>query len=162
MTLLYPNFLHFSGEDLFLTGIKFTRPDTQHVVAQKGNPLVLNCTAESNATARFTWFKDGSPLLLGNQRRIQVVNGSLSFKRVVFRRKKNVTDEGEYECHVRNNIGSIIAKRVKVVIAGQCPIYSCPPPPKPPTLEAEYKINLKARIPGRLLKDSFEISDIDL
>lgn len=109
----------FSEEDLISTGITFTRPDAYNVVAQKGNPLLLNCSVGSNGTARFSWYKDGEPLDLSNQRRVQVVNGSLSFKRVLFRRKKNVTDEGVYECHVRNQIGSIIAKRVKVVIAGE-------------------------------------------
>jgi hypothetical protein len=88
-------------------------------VAQKGNPLVVNCTVESSTAINFTWYKDGQELRLQNQRRIQVINGSLSFKRVWFRRKKNITDEGVYECHVRNVIGSIIAKRVKVKIAGK-------------------------------------------
>lgn len=109
----------FSGEDLTSTGISVTRPDTYNVVAQKGNPLVLNCTVDSNSSTVFTWYKNGQVLQLENQRRIQVINGSLSFKRVLFRRKKNVTDEGVYECHVRNGIGSIIAKRVKVNIAGK-------------------------------------------
>lgn len=111
-------------EDLISTGITFTRPDAYNVVAQKGNPLLLNCSVGSNGTARFSWYKDGEPLDLSNQRRVQVVNGSLSFKRVLFRRKKNVTDEGVYECHVRNQIGSIIAKRVKVVIAGIAKSYT--------------------------------------
>ncbi|XP_061170773.1 protogenin B-like [Saccostrea echinata] len=115
------------GEDLTSTGISLTRPDSYNVVAQKGNPLLLNCTVESNTSTKFTWYKNGQRLQLENQRRIQVINGSLSFKRVLFRRKKNITDEGVYECHVRNNIGSIIAKRVKVKIAGIAKSYSKEP-----------------------------------
>ncbi|XP_062599524.1 protogenin B-like [Saccostrea cucullata] len=112
------------GEDLTSTGISLTRPDSYNVVAQKGNPLLLNCTVESNSSTKFTWYKNGQRLQLENQRRVQVINGSLSFKRVLYRRKKNITDEGVYECHVRNNIGSIIAKRVKVNIAGIAKSFS--------------------------------------
>jgi hypothetical protein len=58
-----------------------------------------------------SWQKDGVLLNLDN--RIQKVqNGSLFFRRVQHKKKKNISDEGMYECLVQNNIGSIIARRV--------------------------------------------------
>ena len=115
-------FIFFTGNNNVETGIRVNGQDGHRVVAQKNGKLLLNCSVEVTAPKYgmpvISWRKDGVLLNLDN--RIQKVqNGSLFFRRVQHKKKKNISDEGMYECLVQNNIGSIIARRVKVEIASK-------------------------------------------
>ena len=100
-----------------------------HIVAQKNGKLLLNCSVATNVSQfgkpQVSWYRDGRKIHYDN--RLQLVqNGSLYFRRVFYRKKKNITDAGNYECHVKNQIGSIIARRVNLKIASKfCFIIHC-------------------------------------
>ncbi|XP_048750128.2 protogenin-like isoform X2 [Ostrea edulis] len=92
------------------------------IVVRKNSALVLNCTDPSlswitDSNVNYTWFKDGQALTL-NRRRITVKqNGSLYFQSVKKKKRKQINDEGQYECHVTLSAGTVIARRVWIQIA---------------------------------------------
>ena len=115
-------------DEPLLSGLVVNSQDGHHVVAQKNGKLLLNCSVEvkssENGVPNITWRKDG--VLLDFDNRIQKVqNGSLYFKRVWHKKKKNISDEGMYECLVQNKIGSIIARRVTLEVASKYIYLQC-------------------------------------
>ncbi|XP_063438172.1 protogenin-like [Mytilus trossulus] len=113
-----------------VSGLVVNSQDGHHVVAQKNGKLLLNCSVEVKSSEygvpNITWRKDG--VLIDFDNRIQKVqNGSLYFKRVWHKKKKNISDEGMYECLVQNKIGSIIARRVTLEVASIAKEYSSEP-----------------------------------
>ena len=99
-----------------------------HVIVEKKSPLLLNCsvvTIETFGPLEFRWKKNGE--LLDLDRRIQVFqNGSLYFRRIVHRKRREnrLTDEGLYECVAGNGKGRVVARRVRVEVAGKSLVLS--------------------------------------
>ncbi|KAK3096033.1 hypothetical protein FSP39_022221 [Pinctada imbricata] len=96
------------------------QPAPPTVIAQKSFPFLLNCSAYSGPEYRpinYTWYKDGAPISLS--RRIKLVNnGSLYFHSIKRRkRRKNLNDQGFYECFLTNSQGTVIARQVELKIA---------------------------------------------
>ena len=103
-------------------GLAVRQGEPTSVIAQKNGRLLLNCSVEHDTSLgplNITWQQDGGPVDIGN--RIQLMsNGSLYFRRIIHRPKKSRTDEGQYDCLAAlPNIGSIIARRVSVQVAGK-------------------------------------------
>lgn len=108
-----------------------------HVIVEKKSPLLLNCSVVTSKTfgpLEFRWKKNGEFLDL--DRRIQIFqNGSLFFRRIVHRKRREnrLSDEGLYECVAGNSKGRVVARRVRVEVAGRCHfsslsfpiVYSC-------------------------------------
>lgn len=134
------------------TGIKLlNRLDSQHVIAQKNWKLLLNCSVSSDpryGTPQITWLKNGVPLTLDN-RITKDINGSLSFRKVVNKRKRNITDEGVYDCLASNSQGTVLARRVKLEISGISGKFSRQPEDE--TVEvgavARFQCNIRASPP---------------
>ncbi|KAL3884749.1 hypothetical protein ACJMK2_024858, partial [Sinanodonta woodiana] len=106
------------GDDKIDAGIQIRQGEPNHVIAQKNGQLMLNCsvtlTDSDQGPLEYTWTKDGEPI----EDHIELQNnGSLFFRRVIHKPRRNKTDMGFYECYVKNKIGSIIARRVQVDIA---------------------------------------------
>ncbi|KAL8595530.1 hypothetical protein ACOMHN_000738 [Nucella lapillus] len=96
-----------------------------HVTVEKKSPLLLNCSVVTSPTfgpVTFTWHKDGRPLQpqLGDRRIHVYHNGSLYFRRIIHRKRREnrLSDEGLYECVAGNKNGSVVARRVHVEVAG--------------------------------------------
>ncbi|KAK3607422.1 hypothetical protein CHS0354_003058 [Potamilus streckersoni] len=92
---------------------------------------MLNCsvtlTDSDQGPLEYTWTKDGEPI----EDHIQLQNnGSLYFRRVIHKPRRNKTDMGFYECYVKNKIGSIIARRVNVDIASMSKSFIQEPQPQ--------------------------------
>ena len=113
--LLHSCFLMFSGSSSLDTGLYFA-DQPQDVIVIKNTALVLNCSAQdSDGAVNITWRKDGE--LVNDQRRVLLRNGSLYFKRVV--RHKQFTDEGLYQCVLRNHIGTIVSRKLQLQVASK-------------------------------------------
>ncbi|XP_060076160.1 protogenin-like [Ylistrum balloti] len=141
------------------------RQDSQHVIAQKNVKLLLNCSVTSKfGVPEITWLKNGVPLNLDN-RISKDVNGSLFFKKVVNKRKKNITDEGLYECLAANSKGMVLARRVKLEISGISGKFSRQPEDQ--TVEegavARFQCNIRASPPPLYtwLKDDEHLNNDD-
>ena len=95
-----------------------------HVIVERKSPLLLNCSVVTSKTfgpLEFRWKKNGEFLEL--DRRIQILqNGSLFFRRIVHRKRREnrSSDEGLYECVAGNSKGRVVARRVRVEVAGKC------------------------------------------
>ncbi|KAL8595522.1 hypothetical protein ACOMHN_000730 [Nucella lapillus] len=94
------------------------------VTVEKKSPLLLNCSVVTSPTfgpVTFTWHKDGRPLQpqLGDRRIHVYHNGSLYFRRIIHRKRREnrLSDEGLYECVAGNKNGSVVARRVHVEVA---------------------------------------------
>ena len=116
-------FLFFTGDgDVLSPGLAVRQGEPTAVIAQKNGELLLNCSVEhepSLGPLNITWQQNGGPVELG--KRIQLLNnGSLYFRRIIHRPKKSRTDVGTFDCIASlQNIGSIIARRVRVQVAGK-------------------------------------------
>ena len=114
----------FSGAgDRLSPGLAVRQGEPVSVIAQKNGELLLNCSVEYDrdlGPLHITWLQDGGPVEVG--KRVQVMsNGSLYIRRIIHRPKKSRTDAGVYDCIATlGNIGSIIARRVRVQVAGMC------------------------------------------
>ena len=98
------------------------------MTAQKKGQLLLNCSVVSEreyGRLHINWTKNGEPLRLdsNNSRLQQLQNGSLLFRRVKHRPKKNISDEGTYECHARNDVGTVVVQRVELQVASMYQTY---------------------------------------
>ncbi|KAI0207613.1 Neogenin [Lamellibrachia satsuma] len=103
------------GSSSLDTGLYFAN-QPQDVIAIKNAPLVLNCSSQdSDGRVNITWRKDGQ--LVNDQRRFVLRNGSLYFKRVL--RRKQFTDEGLYQCVLRNHIGTIVSRKLQLQVASK-------------------------------------------
>ncbi|OWF38700.1 protogenin B-like [Mizuhopecten yessoensis] len=148
------------------TGIEvLNRQDSQHVIAQKNWKLLLNCSVTSKYGApTITWLKNGVPLNLDN-RISKDINGSLFFRKVVNKRRKNITDEGLYDCLASNSKGTVLARRVKLEISGISGKFS--QQPEDETVEegavARFQCNIRASPPPLYtwLKDDQHLNNDD-
>ena len=108
--------------DRLSPGLAVRQGEPTSVIAQKNGELLLNCSVEHDTDLgppRITWQQDGGPVDIG--KRVQLMsNGSLYIRRIIHRPKKSRTDAGVYDCIATlGNIGSIIARRVRVQVAGR-------------------------------------------
>lgn len=89
------------------------------VLAVRGLPAVLNCSAISDAPVRVEWKKDGTFLnLVADDRRQQLADGSLLISTVVHS-KHNKPDEGVYQCVATiDNLGTISSRTARLTVAG--------------------------------------------
>ncbi|XP_073798605.1 neogenin isoform X13 [Danio rerio] len=89
------------------------------VLAVRGLPAVLNCSAISDAPVRVEWKKDGTFLnLVADDRRRQLADGSLLISTVVHS-KHNKPDEGVYQCVATiDNLGTISSRTARLTVAG--------------------------------------------
>ncbi|XP_033726119.1 protogenin-like [Pecten maximus] len=150
------------------TGIGvLNRQDSQHVIAQKNWKLLLNCSVTSSpryGLPTITWLKNGVPLNLDN-RISKTTNGSLFFRKVVNKRKRNITDEGLYDCLASNSKGTVLARRVKLEISGISGKFSRQPEDE--TVEegavARFQCNIRASPPPLYtwLKDDEHLNNDD-
>ena len=92
------------------------------VIAQKNSPLLLNCSATSapdKGPVHITWHKDDQPLV--TDKRVQIKdNGSLFFTEV--KKNRNVMNRdhnGFYECFLKNDVGTVIARQVHLKVASK-------------------------------------------
>uniref|UniRef100_A0A3B4A7N5 Ig-like domain-containing protein n=1 Tax=Periophthalmus magnuspinnatus TaxID=409849 RepID=A0A3B4A7N5_9GOBI len=97
--------------------------EPQDVVATRGSPALLNCSAHSGAASspvRIEWKKDGTFLSPAADDRRQVLpDGSLLFTHVVHS-KHNKPDEGMYQCvATMDSLGSISSRTARLSVAGQ-------------------------------------------
>ncbi|KAK3094895.1 hypothetical protein FSP39_007610 [Pinctada imbricata] len=118
--MYFYKYFYLAGVEALPPGIELPQHDRYNVIAQKNGKLWLNCSVTTNGSQHgpleVSWYKDGKKINF--DKRLQLVqNGSLFFKRVLNRKRKN--DTGLYECHVKNNIGSIIAKRVNLKVTSK-------------------------------------------
>ena len=102
-------------------GLAVRQREPTSVIAQKNGELLLNCSVEYDADLgplNISWQQDGGPVDIG--KRVQLMsNGSLYIRRIIHRPKKARTDAGVYDCITSlPKIGSIIARRVRVQVAG--------------------------------------------
>ncbi|KAJ0001845.1 hypothetical protein NQD34_001641 [Periophthalmus magnuspinnatus] len=96
--------------------------EPQDVVATRGSPALLNCSAHSGAASspvRIEWKKDGTFLSPAADDRRQVLpDGSLLFTHVVHS-KHNKPDEGMYQCvATMDSLGSISSRTARLSVAG--------------------------------------------
>ncbi|CAH1788483.1 unnamed protein product [Owenia fusiformis] len=97
-------------------GLSFTS-EPQDVIATKGQPLALNCAAESAEAyipLYIAWTKNGD---LINDTNSILRNGSLYFKKVVHRRSRGRSDEGIYQCIAQNRAGAILSRPARLQVA---------------------------------------------
>ncbi|XP_072321911.1 neogenin 1a isoform X3 [Eucyclogobius newberryi] len=95
--------------------------EPQDLVATRGGPALLNCSAHSGAATavRIEWKKDGTFLSpAGDDRRQVLPDGSLLFTHVVHS-KHNKPDEGMYQCVATiDSLGSISSRTARLSVAG--------------------------------------------
>lgn len=116
-------FLRFGGADKGsairgFTPFRFS-VEPVDVLAVRGLPAVLNCSAISDAPVRVEWKKDGTFLnLVADDRRRQLADGSLLISTVVHS-KHNKPDEGVYQCVATiDNLGTISSRTARLTVAG--------------------------------------------
>nr|XP_021329500.1 neogenin isoform X8 [Danio rerio] len=117
-------FLRFGGADKGsairgFTPFRFS-VEPVDVLAVRGLPAVLNCSAISDAPVRVEWKKDGTFLnLVADDRRRQLADGSLLISTVVHS-KHNKPDEGVYQCVATiDNLGTISSRTARLTVAGR-------------------------------------------
>ncbi|KAK7912502.1 hypothetical protein WMY93_012713 [Mugilogobius chulae] len=113
--------------------------EPQDLVATRGGPALLNCSAHSGAATpvRIEWKKDGTFLSPAADDRRQVLpDGSLFFTHVVHS-KHNKPDEGTYQCVATiDSLGSISSRTARLSVAAWIAslfrsILTFPGPPLP-------------------------------
>ncbi|XP_022249211.1 protogenin-like isoform X2 [Limulus polyphemus] len=109
----------------------FTEHPVPPVIAQRNQPLLVNCTVFSEpeyGPAHVSWFYQGHEI--DDSRRQVLQNGSLYFDRVLYqRRPSGKKDEGDYTCLVQNNVGAFHSSPVRLVVARMEREYSLQPQP---------------------------------
>lgn len=76
-----------------------------------GEPLIIDCEAESNPESKFYWTKDNKPFYFNETTtRISQLqgHGTLIVKHLI------ESDEGEYQCYAENSLG--IARTDKAIL----------------------------------------------
>ncbi|NXG03455.1 NEO1 protein, partial [Sakesphorus luctuosus] len=99
------------------------------VLAVRGAPALLNCSARCEAAPRIEWRKDGTFLNLESDDRRQLLpDGSLLIHSVVHS-KHNKPDEGHYQCVATvDSLGTIVSRTAKLTVAG-LPRFTSQPEP---------------------------------
>ncbi|KAG2470466.1 neogenin-like isoform X2 [Polypterus senegalus] len=89
------------------------------ILAVRGSPAVLNCSAYSDLAPRVEWKKDGTFLNLASDDRRQLLpDGSLLLTSVVHS-KHNKPDEGYYQCVATvDSLGTINSRVARLTVAG--------------------------------------------
>ena len=104
-------------QEILKLGLQFTIEPTD-TIAVRGQSAVLNCYGNSttgSGPVTVSWLKDRKGIHADG--RINLLsNGSLYISRV---QRKRRYDEGDYECRLQNNIGSILSKPAKLRIASK-------------------------------------------
>ena len=96
-------------------------PQEYRVYLQRRTPLLLNCSVNITDPYihidQFVWLRNGEPLEYERlkNRATLFTNGSLMLNG---RRRKRPLD-GLYECHVKTNWGTFIARRVHVILTSE-------------------------------------------
>ncbi|XP_033606589.1 protogenin isoform X2 [Cryptotermes secundus] len=103
--------------------LEFTR-EPQDVVAVRSKPLVLQCAVSNSAPGpvNITWTHEGEPLpLVNDSRRYLLPNGSLYFRKVLWKRggpqQEGPTDQGLYRCMARNSVGALVSRSAHLRVA---------------------------------------------
>ena len=81
-----------------------------------GETPQLNCSSEGGPNNQFTWFKDGSEITINGKFSINDGGNHLS---ILYVNNIEGGDQGEYDCHVNNTIGSA---RATTLLTG---LYVC-------------------------------------
>jgi hypothetical protein len=81
------------------------------MVVNVGEQVSLTCVTDGHPKPVTTWVKDGIRVTNGNRFVVQST-GELSIKEI------GKTDEGNYECVAKNDVGSVV-KTVRVVVRGK-------------------------------------------
>ncbi|XP_071425084.1 neogenin isoform X5 [Pithys albifrons albifrons] len=99
------------------------------VLAVRGAPALLNCSARCDTAPRIEWRKDGTFLNLESDDRRQLLpDGSLLIHSVVHS-KHNKPDEGHYQCVATvDSLGTIVSRTAKLTVAG-LPRFTSQPEP---------------------------------
>ncbi|XP_055955254.1 neogenin [Patella vulgata] len=103
-------------------GIVIIEQPNDPIIAIKKSSVLINCSVISSSEhgqVHYFWKKDG--IRLNNKKhrsRLEIMrNGSLHIRRVIHKGKGNMrTDEGFYECFARNNVGTVIGRRVELKV----------------------------------------------
>lgn len=126
------------------------------VVVRKRLPLSVGCPVvadkdeEEFGNLTYRWTKDGKLIRSRSPRsRVHVyANGTLHFKKVVNRVKENrlISDRGLYECYVANNFGTVLARRVNIIVASVGKAFT--EEPEDQTVPAGGTAYFRCRIPA--------------
>ncbi|XP_076322716.1 protogenin-like isoform X2 [Tachypleus tridentatus] len=107
----------------------FAEQPLSSVVAQRNQPLLINCSGFSDpkfGAASISWLYQGTEI--DESRRQVFKNGSLYFERVLYQRRPGgKTDEGEYTCLVRNDVGAVVSTPVRLIVARMVKDFSSEP-----------------------------------
>ncbi|XP_069674943.1 protogenin-like [Periplaneta americana] len=116
-----------TGRSVGTVGLELTldfSQEPQDVVAVRSKPLVLQCEVSSSTPGpvNISWTHDGEPIpLVNDSRRHLLPNGSLYFKKVLWKRSgplhEGSTDQGLYRCVARNSVGSLVSRSAHLRVA---------------------------------------------
>lgn len=113
-------------------GLGFTQLSPQEVIVQRNQPLLLNCTgysASEYGPLRITWRYEGEELEQ-NKHQYVLENGSLVIDRITGQKKNHGRrDEGNYTCLLHNNVGTLVSRTIRVIVARMSRIFSVEPEP---------------------------------
>lgn len=92
------------------------------ILVLKNRPAELRCKVSGDGNTKITWLKDGASLnLAGDTRRTILADGTLKFSYII--RKKNNSDEGQYQCVASTDVKGftfrIVSQKAKVTVAGK-------------------------------------------
>lgn len=88
------------------------------IVVYRNERAILDCPFNMSRSVTKEWTKDGQPLELS--RRIQHHdNGSLVIERARNRRRDEKNDSGLYECYVKTDFGTLLARHVELKVIRQ-------------------------------------------
>ncbi|XP_023225610.1 protogenin-like [Centruroides sculpturatus] len=110
----------------------FTQLSPQEVIVQRNQPLLLNCTGYSESEygpLRITWRYEGEELEQ-NKHQYVLENGSLVIDRITGQKKNHGRrDEGNYTCLLHNNVGTLVSRTIRVIVARMSRVFSVEPEP---------------------------------
>ncbi|XP_041356156.1 immunoglobulin superfamily DCC subclass member 3-like [Gigantopelta aegis] len=115
-------------DDAVAMKIAFSQ-ESHHLIVQKKSHVLLNCSVTAppdSGKLRFEWYKGRTQLNVKNFRPwIRLYqNGSLYIRRA------KPQHEGIYRCFVRNNIGRVIVRNVRLELASMAKNFSIQPLPR--------------------------------
>ncbi|XP_013386337.1 protogenin B-like [Lingula anatina] len=101
--------------------------EPEDVVGVKGQPIRLECLARSpHSPVTYSWKKNNE--FLQQTQRITFQNGTLYIKKVVRRKRKDITDEGVYHCIAKDDKGIISSRPARISIASLGRFFTNPAP----------------------------------
>ncbi|XP_054980531.1 protogenin [Sorex araneus] len=88
--------------------------EPQDVTVTRKDPVVLDCQAHGEVPIKVTWLKNGAKV--SESKRIQVMsNGSLYISEV--EGKRELSDEGFYQCLAMNKYGAILSQKAHLTLS---------------------------------------------